>query len=76
MAKDTKTVRVRMLLDASVEGATYKCNDVVELPESVAKEAIARGDADAAASAVAYALSEGAEVRRHGEPEPDTVETK
>lgn len=45
--------KVRILVD----GAGYKCDDVVLLPDDVAKALAADGAADADKAAVAYALS-------------------
>jgi len=47
--------KVRVLVDGAIDGVFYRCNDVVNLPDTLAK---AHADAvDAGKEAVSYALS-------------------
>lgn len=49
--------KVRILTAVSIVGVLYQCNDVVNLPDDLAKAAIADGSADGNKAAVEYALS-------------------
>lgn len=59
--------KVRVLVDTSIEGVDYKINQVVELPDAVAKAYADAGVVDIAKAAIAYAVGEGAEVVVHAE---------
>lgn len=59
--------KVRVLVDTRIEGIDYKINQVVELPDDVAKAYADAGVVDPAKAAVAYAVGEGAEVVVHAE---------
>lgn len=54
----TKLVQARVLVDFPLEGLQYKCDQVVKLPDDVAKALQANGIIDTHKDAVAYALSE------------------
>ena len=60
--------KVRILVDGPLGGVAYRCNDVVNLPDALAK---AHADAvDANKEAVAYALSiNGGNVIEHVDPQ-------
>lgn len=59
--------KVCVLVDANIEGVDYKINQVVELPDAVAKAYANAGVVDPEKAAVDYAISEGAEIVVHGE---------
>lgn len=50
--------RVRMLVDSEVEGLKYKCSQVVDFPDAIAKDLINNGEADGAKGAVDYCVNE------------------
>jgi len=54
--KKSGTVRVRMLAEWPVEGVVYKCNQVVNFPEKLAKSLESNNKADSNEEAVSYAL--------------------
>jgi hypothetical protein len=58
--------KARILVDTTVDGVTYKCNQVIEADEAVVKELVKAGEADASAQAVKYMLDEvGSDVVKH-----------
>lgn len=54
----TKLVGARVLVDFQLEGLQYKCDQVVKLPDDVAKALQANGIIDTHKDAVAYATAE------------------
>lgn len=50
--------RVRMLFDHEVDGLRYRCDQVVDFPNDVARELVNVGAADASKEAVAFATKE------------------
>lgn len=66
--------KVRILVAATLAGATYRPDDVVILPDDLARQAEKDGVADGAKAAVDYALSlNGAAIIKHVAPEPAAV---
>jgi hypothetical protein len=60
--------RVRILVDRTVEGLQYKANQVVDFPESIAKQLIETGEVDDSKGAVKYCMEQlGAEPIVHEE---------
>lgn len=59
--------KVRVLVDTRIEGIDYKIDQVVELPDGVAKAYAKEGVVDIAPEAVSYVLGLGAEVIVHTE---------
>lgn len=72
MAK-SESVKVRVLTAVLVEGVSYAGNQVVAFPAEIAKQLKAAGSVDDAKEAVAFCLSEGAEVVEHA-PQADAEE--
>lgn len=69
------TKKARILVDTTVDGIPYKCNNVIEADESVIKDLVKSGEADASAPAVKYMLEEaGADVIKHASPDTDVAE--
>lgn len=64
MAK-SESVKVRVLNAVIVEGISYACNQVVVFPAEIAKHLKAAGSVDDSKEAVAFCVSEGAEVVAH-----------
>ena len=50
-------IKVRVLVDTHIGGTQVRCNDVLELDDAAAKDAVAAGWADDNPAAVAYAES-------------------
>lgn len=66
--------KVRILVAATLAGAAYRPDDVVILPDDLARQAEKDGVADGAKAAVEYALSlTGAKIIKHASPEPAAV---
>lgn len=64
--------KARILVDTTVDGVPYKCNQVIEADEAVIKELVKAGEADASAPAVKYMLDEvGSDVVKHASPGAD-----
>lgn len=64
--------KARILVDTFVDGVPYKCNQIIEAEESVIKDLVKAGEADASAPAVKYMLEEaGADVVKHASPVAD-----
>jgi len=51
------TIKVRILVDTYIAEKAYRCNDVAEIDDVSASDAIASGWADPAPEAIAYAES-------------------
>ncbi len=64
--------KVRMLVDAFIDGQKYKPNQVVEFEDGQAKALVKGGQADDSKEAVVYAMSlPGAELVTHAGPGVD-----
>lgn len=63
------TKKVRVLVDATIDGVPYKSGQVVELDAETAKPYLKDGVLDDAAAAVKWALTEGgAKLMQHRPP--------
>lgn len=64
--------KVRILADTQVQGVDYKPNQVVDLPDDIAKSLVKEGVADSNKAAIAYCTTElKAEVVTHVVPKAE-----
>jgi hypothetical protein len=65
MATKINKVKVRVLVDITVDGKSYKPNDAVAFEAGKARSLEKAGQVDSNSEAVAYVLSQGAKVVEH-----------